>query len=47
MKKKEVVETSSPSINGNPERNGRYELASKRELHAQSEREGLDGKFHV
>jgi hypothetical protein len=34
MKEKEVVETSSPSINANPERNGKYELTFDRELHA-------------
>jgi hypothetical protein len=42
-----VVETSSQHINGKPERIGRFELASDRELHAQSDREGPDGRARV
>jgi hypothetical protein len=47
MKEMEMVETSSPPINGNLERTGRSELASDRKLHAQSDREGPDERAHV
>jgi hypothetical protein len=42
-----VVETLSQHINGKLERIGRFELASNRELHAESEKEGPDGRARV
>jgi hypothetical protein len=47
MKKKEVVETSSPSINGKPERTGRFEFMSDREIHVHFDKEGSDLRAHV
>jgi hypothetical protein len=40
-----VVETSSQHINGNIEMIGRFELASNREMNAQSDREDADIKL--
>jgi hypothetical protein len=47
MKKKEVVETSSPSINGKPERTDRSKFTSDRELHVHFDREGSDVRAHI
>jgi hypothetical protein len=42
-----VVETSSQHINGKLERIGIFELMSDRELHAQPDREGPDGRARI
>jgi len=42
-----VVETLSQHINGKPKIIGIFQPTSDRELHAQSDREGLDGRDRV